>query len=105
MGALSDSIQLWVHINPHLIFYIFLPALIFGSAFSVGEQAGYARCAQGIGPPAVADTLEGGRGVTSLRARPLPLFKQPDHPLSSVPATSTPSAAQTRMSSCGSSPR
>ncbi|KAA0155613.1 hypothetical protein FNF29_01530 [Cafeteria roenbergensis] len=35
MGALSDSIQLWVHINPHLIFYIFLPALIFGSAFSV----------------------------------------------------------------------
>ena len=42
MGALSDSIQLWVHINPHLIFYIFLPALIFGSAFSVGERTGYA---------------------------------------------------------------
>jgi len=23
--------------NPHNLFYIFLPALIFGSAFSVGE--------------------------------------------------------------------
>lgn len=38
MGALSDSISAWLTIDPHLLFYIFLPALIFGSAFSVGES-------------------------------------------------------------------
>ena len=33
--SMEDSISMWDNINPHLIMYIFLPALLFGEAMSL----------------------------------------------------------------------
>ncbi|KAA0146531.1 hypothetical protein FNF29_08003 [Cafeteria roenbergensis] len=35
LGGLGVSLDTWINIEAHLLFFIFLPALIFGSAFSV----------------------------------------------------------------------
>ncbi|KAA0158407.1 hypothetical protein FNF28_06235 [Cafeteria roenbergensis] len=35
LGGLGVSLDTWISIEAHLLFFIFLPALIFGSAFSV----------------------------------------------------------------------
>lgn len=39
LGSLSDSIHTWANLDPHMILYIFLPGLIFGSAFAFGAYA------------------------------------------------------------------
>ena len=38
LGAFSDSLTTWANLDPHMILYIFLPGLIFGSAFAFGTS-------------------------------------------------------------------
>jgi NhaP-type Na+/H+ or K+/H+ antiporter len=38
LGLLSDSIEMWVHIDPHLLLYVFLPALVFGDAMHLNTH-------------------------------------------------------------------
>lgn len=35
LGAISDTLGIWVHINPHHLLFLFFPALIFGFAFEI----------------------------------------------------------------------
>jgi len=35
LGTLSDSIEMWLKIDPHLLLYTFLPALIFADAINL----------------------------------------------------------------------
>lgn len=35
LGTLSESISLWIAIDPHLLLYAFLPVLLFGDAMSI----------------------------------------------------------------------
>ena len=32
LGSLSVSINMWTHIDPHVLLFTFLPALLFGGA-------------------------------------------------------------------------
>jgi NhaP-type Na+/H+ or K+/H+ antiporter len=38
LGTLSDSIDMWVHIDAHLLLYVFLPALLFGDAYKMNPH-------------------------------------------------------------------
>ena len=44
LGALGDSLDIWVDIGPHTMLAVFLPALVFESAFSL-EWHTFRRCA------------------------------------------------------------
>jgi len=35
LGSLSDSISMWTKIDPHLLLFVFLPALLFGDAINL----------------------------------------------------------------------
>lgn len=35
LGTLSNSIRMWMEMDPHLLLYAFLPILLFGDAFSI----------------------------------------------------------------------
>jgi NhaP-type Na+/H+ or K+/H+ antiporter len=38
LGLFSDSVEMWVNIDPHLLLFIFLPALVFGDAMHLNTH-------------------------------------------------------------------
>ena len=41
LGAVSDSMHMWLHIDPHVLLYSFLPVLLFGDAMALNMHVLY----------------------------------------------------------------
>eukprot|EP00397_Hematodinium_sp_SG-2012_P006626 GEMP01006660.1.p1 GENE.GEMP01006660.1~~GEMP01006660.1.p1 ORF type:complete len:999 (+),score=130.70 GEMP01006660.1:12-3008(+) len=60
LGPLSKSIEMWVHIDPHTLLYIFLPALIFGDVIFLNctaFRAALTQCLLLAGPGVIIGTV------------------------------------------------